>query len=130
MHLHLLDKMRYKPRWGGSVWNRCAAVLLTTVPLATANFATELTYGIPSGISNTTLDDGNTLTALSGTGVVNITFQADGTVVDNSGTFRSASLFFYNSQVPTQTASAISILGAAGRVKVWRYSTSASKFAE
>jgi Tfp pilus assembly protein FimT len=110
--------------------NTVCTTLLTTVPLATANFATELTYGIPSGISNTTLDDGNTLTALSGTGVVNITFQADGTVVDTSGTFRSASLFFYNSQVPTQTASAISILGAAGRVKVWRYSTSASKFAE
>jgi hypothetical protein len=110
--------------------NTVCTTLLTTVPLATANFATELTYGIPSGISNTTLDDGNTLTALSGTGVVNITFQADGTVVDNSGTFRSASLFFYNNQVPTQTASAISILGAAGRIKVWRYSTSASKFAE
>ncbi|HEX3143558.1 MAG TPA: hypothetical protein VHQ64_06270 [Pyrinomonadaceae bacterium] len=110
--------------------NTVCTTLLTTVPLATANFATELTYGIPSGITNTTLDDGNTLTALSGTGLVNITFQADGTVVDNTGTFRSASLFFYNSQVPTQTASAISILGAAGRVKVWRYSTSASKFAE
>jgi len=104
--------------------------LVQTVPLATANFASELTYGIPTGISSTTLDDGNTLTALSGTGLVNITFQPDGTVVDTSGAFASSSLFFYNNKVPTQTASAISVLGAAGRIKVWRYSTSASKFAE
>lgn len=110
--------------------NTVCTTLVTTVPLAAGTFVSELTYGIPSGITNTTLDDGNTLTALSGTGLVNVTFQADGTVVDNTGAFKSAALFFYNSQVPTETASAISILGAAGRVKVWRYSTSASKFAE
>jgi Tfp pilus assembly protein FimT len=110
--------------------NTVCTTLVTTVPLATGNLVSELTYGIPSGISNTTLDDGNTLTALSGSGLVNITFQADGTVVDSTNTFKSSSLFFYNNQVPTQTASAISVLGAAGRVKVWRYSTSASKFAE
>lgn len=110
--------------------NTVCSTLLSSVPLATGTFATELTYGIPSGISNTTLDDGNTLTALSGTGVVNITFQPDGTVVDNTGSFTTATLFFYNNQVPTETASAISVLGTAGRIKVWRYSSSASKFAE
>lgn len=110
--------------------NTVCTTIVTTVPLATGSFASELTYGIPSGISNVTLDDGNTLTALSGTGLVNITFQPDGTVVDNVGGFTTATLFFYNSQVPKETASAISVLGAAGRVKVWRYSTSASKFAE
>jgi Tfp pilus assembly protein FimT len=110
--------------------NTVCTTLVSTIPLATGTFASELTYGIPSGISNTTLDDGNTLTALSGTGLVNITFQPDGTVVDNTGAFTTATLFFYNNQVPTQTASAISVLGAAGRVKVWRYSTSANKFAE
>jgi len=76
------------------------------------------------------LDDGNTLTALSGSGLVNITFQPDGTVIDNTGSFTTATLFFYNNQIPTQTASAISILGSAGRIKIWRYSTSAGKFAE
>jgi len=110
--------------------NTVCTTIVTTVPLGTGTFATELTYGIPSGITNTTLDDGNTLTALSGSGLVNITFQPDGTVIDNTGAFTTASLFFYNSQVPTQTASAISVLGTAGRIKVWRYSTSASKFAE
>ena len=110
--------------------NTVCTSLVTTVPLATGASAAELTYGIPGTITNTTLDDGNTLTALSSSGVVNITFQPDGTVQDNGGNYTTASLFFYNSQVPTETASAISVLGTAGRIKVWRYSTSASKFAE
>jgi Tfp pilus assembly protein FimT len=110
--------------------NTACTTIVTTVPVATGTFASELMYGIPSGITNTTLDDGNTLTALSGTGLVNITFQPDGTVIDNTGGFTTATLFFYNSQVPTQTASAISVLGTAGRIKIWRYSTSAGKFAE
>lgn len=110
--------------------NTVCTTLVTTVPLTSAAYASELTYGIPGGISNTTLDDGTVLTALSGTGLVNITFQPDGTVIDPTGAFTTATLFFYNSQAPTQTASAISVLGAAGRIKVWRYSTSANKFAE
>jgi Tfp pilus assembly protein FimT len=110
--------------------NTVCTSLVATIPLATGTSATELTYGIPSGISATTLDDGNTLTALSGTGLVNITFQPDGSVQDSVGNYATATLFFYNSQAPTQTASAISVLGTAGRIKVWRYSTSASKFAE
>ncbi len=110
--------------------NTVCTSIVATIPLATGANAAELTYGIPSAITNTTLDDGNILTALSGSGLVNVTFQPDGTVQDSSGNYTTASLFFYNSQVPTQTASAISILGAAGRIKVWRYNTSASKFAE
>jgi Tfp pilus assembly protein FimT len=110
--------------------NTSCTTIVTTVPLASGNFATELRYGIPGGISNTTLDDGTTLTALSGTGLVNITFQPDGSVMDNTGGFTTASLFFYNNLVQKETASAISVLGAAGRIKVWRYSTSASKFTE
>src|SRR5215510_2909393 len=54
--------------------NNVCTTIVTTVPLATGGNASELTYGIPSGITNTTLDDGDTLTALSGSGVVNITF--------------------------------------------------------
>ena len=91
----------------------------------------ELSYGIPSTITATTLDDGNTLTALSGSPAsVNITFQSDGTVIDSTGTFARPTLFFYNNQVAKQTACAISILGGAGRIKVWRYSTSVNKYAE
>lgn len=113
--------------------NTSCSTNVLTVPLATGAGlpASEVSYGIPTAITATTLDDGNTLTALSGSpAVINITFQSDGTVIDSTGAFARPTMFFYNNQVPTQTASAISILGAAGRIKVWRYSTGASKFAE
>jgi type II secretory pathway pseudopilin PulG len=112
--------------------NTSCTTTILTVPLATAGLpVSEVTYGIPATITATTLDDGNTLTALSGTpAAVNVTFQSDGTVMTAAGGYARPTLFFYNNQVPTQTASAISILGAAGRIKIWRYSTSASKFAE
>jgi Tfp pilus assembly protein FimT len=111
--------------------NTACSTTVLTVPLATGSLApADLSYGIPSGINaNTALDDGNTMTALSGT-VVNITFQPDGTAITSTGAYSKATLFFYNSQIPSQTAVAISVLGAAGRIKVWRYSTSASKYAE
>ena len=109
----------------------CATVMMT-IPLATGTTlpASELSYGIPSSITSTPLDDGTTLTALSGSGVVNITFQADGTVVDSSGNYTNPTLYFYNNMAAKETASAVSILGAAGRIKVWRYSSSASKYTE
>jgi hypothetical protein len=69
------------------------------------------------------------MTALSGT-VLNITFQSDGSVTDTAGNYVTRTFYFYNNQIPTQSATAISVLGAAGRVKVWRYSTSASKYVE
>jgi len=113
--------------------NTSCTTTILTLPLATGVGlpASEVTYGIPSAISANTLDDGNTMTALSGTPpVVNITFQSDGTVIDTTGAYARPTLFFYNNQVPSQTASAVSILGAAGRIKVWRYSSSANKFVE
>lgn len=108
----------------------CTVTVLTQ-PLATGAGlpASEVSYGIPTGITNTTLDDGNTMTSLSGT-VVNITFLSDGTAIDAAGNYARPTLFFYNNVVPTQTASAVSVLGAAGRIKVWRYNTSASKYTE
>ncbi|HMH43805.1 MAG TPA: hypothetical protein VK557_10005 [Pyrinomonadaceae bacterium] len=111
--------------------NTSCSTIVLTVPLATGPLAAaDLSYGIPAGINaNTTLDDGNTMTALSGT-VVNVTFQPDGTVIDAAGNYAKPTLFFYNTQLPTQTAVAISVLGTAGRIKVWRYSTSATKYAE
>jgi|SRR5438105_5187923 len=111
--------------------NTSCSTTALTVPLATGSLApADLSYGIPSGINaNTTLDDGNTMTALAGT-VVNITFQPDGTVIDSAGNYAKPTLFLYNNQIPNQSAVAISVLGAAGRIKVWRYSTSASKYAE
>ena len=113
--------------------NTSCTTTMLTIPLATdvGLPVSELSYGIPSTITATTLDDGNTLTALSGSPAsVNITFQSDGTVIDSTGAFARPTLFFYNNQVAKQTACAISILGGAGRIKVWRYSTSVNKYAE
>ena len=108
----------------------CTTVALT-IPLASGAGlpASEVSYGIPTGISVSTLDDGNAMTSLSGT-LVNITFLPDGTAIDAAGNYANPALFFYNNVVPNQTASAVSVLGAAGRIKVWRYSTSANKYTE
>lgn len=109
--------------------NTACTVTSLTVSLATSLPASEISYGVPSGISNSNLGDGTSLTALAGN-FVNVTFQPNGTVIDSSNNFVNKSLYFYNNKVPTQTAVAISVLGAAGRVKVWRYSTSATTYAE
>jgi len=113
--------------------NTSCSTTILTVPIATGTGlpASELSYGIPSTITATTLDDGNTMTALSGSpAAINITFQSDGSVIDSTGAFARPTMFFYNNQVPKQTACAISVLGGAGRIKVWRYSTSVNKYAE
>jgi hypothetical protein len=65
---------------------------------------------------------------------LNITFQRDGSVIDATGTAsdrnpQDQALFIYNSQAAAATASAISVLGASGRVKIWRYDN-VSKYAE
>lgn len=92
----------------------------------------EITYGIPGvlpGGAKGALDDGLTLTPLTNS-QLNLTFQPDGSIVDETGSPANKALFLYNNQAPTETPFAISILGAAGRVKVWRYSSSAKKFVE
>lgn len=109
--------------------NTSCTVTALTVSLATALPASEIKYGVPTTITNSNLADGTSLTALAGN-VVNITFQPNGTVIDSSNNFINKSLYFYNNKAKTETAVAISVLGAAGRVKVWRYSTSASQYAE
>lgn len=111
--------------------NTSCSTTVITVPMATGSIApADLLYGVPStGISNSTLDDGGTPTALSGT-VLNVTFQTDGSVTDAAGNYVTRTLYFYNNQFPTQSATAISVLGAAGRVKIWRYSSSANKYVE
>lgn len=111
--------------------NTACTTTLMTIPLAGSGGlpTSELSYGIPSAITATTLDDNTTITALS-SGKVTITFQSDGTVVDANNNATNRTLFFYNNKVSTQTASAVSVLGASGRIKVWRYDFSANKFSE
>jgi hypothetical protein len=87
----------------------------------------EISYGRPSGVPPTPLPDGANLSALNG-GRMEIVFQPDGSVVDASGNPVNAALFFYDNQAPDATAIAVSVLGAGGRVKSWRYSPDASSY--
>ena len=127
------------------------AAVVATVSLTQGGIpASEIEYGIPtlstglpSGhatIPTGPLDDGVSMTALTGN-VVNITFQADGSVVSptgvplggitlSQGARMDSALFIFNDAAADNTASAISVLGTAGRIKVWRYSSSANKYIE
>lgn len=111
--------------------NTAGSTTVLTLPLTGGPGipSSELSYGAPSGVTATTLDDTTTPTALVAN-KINITFQPDGSVIDANGNYQNRSLFFYNNRAAQQTAAAISVLGAAGRVKVWRYDTSASRYAE
>jgi prepilin-type N-terminal cleavage/methylation domain-containing protein len=102
-------------------------VIVKTTSLAGLGVpAGEIAYGQPSG-APTSLPDGVSLNALSN-GLVEVIFQPDGSVLNSSGSPSNAALFFYDNKAPAQTAIAISVLGAGGRVKNWRYSPNASVY--
>jgi len=107
----------------------CTTTMLRVPLTGSAVPSADLSYGVPAWITNSTLADTTTPTALIG-GAVNITFQSDGSVVDPNGNYVNRAMFLYNNKIPNETATAISILGASGRVKLWRYNASASQFAE
>jgi prepilin-type N-terminal cleavage/methylation domain-containing protein len=89
----------------------------------------EIVYGRPTGTSTDALGDGTNMAALAG-GMMEITFQPDGTVLDASGNPENKTLFFYHKKNAKEMAFAISILGAGGRVKIWRYSRGVNKYVE
>lgn len=91
--------------------------------------ASEIIYGRPTGVSTAALGDTSDMTALS-SNVVDITFQPDGSVVDASGNPVNKALFFYDSKSKKDGAFAVSVLGAGGRTKVWRYSTGINAYVE
>ncbi len=91
--------------------------------------ANEIIYGRPSGASTTALRDGSNLTNLSGSNL-DITFQPDGSVIDAANNPTNTAMFFYHSVYQGKNAFAISILGAGGRVKIWRYSQSVNEYVE
>lgn len=96
--------------------------------------AADLSYGKPPGASANALSDGTTMTPVVNS-VVNITFQPDGSVLKATGnpavlSTDDRALFIYNAQYPDSTASAVSVLGSAGRVKLWRYNSNAATYAE
>ncbi len=110
--------------------NNPGSAVVSTLRLATGGLVgSEITYGIPTGLPTAALADGVSRTNLTG-GVINITFQPDGSVVDVNGNPLDRALFIYNSQAAKETATAISVVGSAGRVKLWRYKSSGNQYAE
>ena len=102
--------------------------------------ASEIKHGIPSGLSTADLGDGIKMTGahttLDTNNRFNVTFQADGSVVDRTGIPAGGVpvsqaipwdrvMLIYNDKAAKNTAAAISILGASGRIKIWRYNGSA-----
>lgn len=133
------------------------AQVVSTVSLAQGGLvASEISYGIPttstglpagaSTIPTGPLGDGISMTALDTNKRVNITFQADGSVINpagipvgptppagiavSQGIPMDQALFIFNSNAAQSTAAAISVMGASGRIKVWRYKVNANKYEE
>jgi hypothetical protein len=111
--------------------------VVLTYPLSQGGLdSSEILYGIPTGLPSTAmgaLGDGVSMTALVSS-KLNVTFQRDGSVIDSTGTAsdrnaKDTAIFIYNTRIPATTASAISVLGASGRIKIWRYDN-VSKYAE
>ena len=124
--------------------NTACSTVVTTIPLAQGGLSVaEITYGIPAGspplpagapvIPVTRLDDNILMTPLTPAGAggkLNITFQADGSVIDAAGIPLDRALFLFNNVAAQTTAAAISVVGASGRVKVWRYTLNGNHYAE
>lgn len=91
--------------------------------------AADIVYGRPTGAPKSALTDTSNMTALVAK-AVNITFQADGSVVDAANIPTNSGLFFYNKQSAQDAAFAVSVLGAGGRVKLWRYSKNIKAYIE
>lgn len=91
--------------------------------------ASEIVYGRPTGVPTTALSDTTNLTSLTAN-VVSITFQSDGSVLDASNNPENKALFFYNTKNPIDMAFAVSVLGAGGRVKIWKYKQTVNLYVE
>lgn len=89
----------------------------------------EVIYGRPAGAPVAALGDGSNLTALSNN-AVEVQYEPDGSVVDTSNNPQNKAVFFYNSKNPADTAFAVSVLGAGGRAKIWRYSKGVNSYVE
>lgn len=121
----------------------CSRVVITYSLTQGGLTASEIIYGIPAGspplpagapvIPTTQLDDNIVMTPLTPAGAggkLNITFQNDGSVIDTAGIPVDRAMFLFNNLAAQSTASAVSVVGASGRVKVWRYSLSGNKYVE
>jgi Tfp pilus assembly protein FimT len=114
----------------GGGFGALGAVRNRVLVLATDGLApSEVIYGRPANAPVAALGDGSNVTAPAAGGV-EIQFQPDGSVIDASNNPQNKALFFYNSKNPGETAFAVSVLGAGGRVKIWRYSPGVNSYVE
>ena len=104
-------------------------VVVNSAPLAETAVNSEISYGIPAGLPAGALTDGIAMTPLFNSRFT-VTFQPDGSVIDAAGDPQGRAMFIYNNRAASGTASAISIMGASGRVKIWRYNAGANLYAE
>jgi prepilin-type N-terminal cleavage/methylation domain-containing protein len=110
--------------------NTATSTTLSSTPLAAGGLdSSEFTYGIPTGLPTNALGDGIIMTGLTNN-QLNVTFQPDGSVIDASGNPTGMAMFIYNNRAARGTASAISVMGASGRIKIWRYDRSANLYTE
>ena len=109
--------------------NTAGSVVVSSTPLAEAEISSEINYGIPAGLPTSALSDGIAMTPLFNNRFT-VTFQPDGSVIDAAGDPQGRAMFIFNTRVASATASAISIMGASGRVKLWRYNAGANLYAE
>jgi Tfp pilus assembly protein FimT len=110
--------------------NTAASATRSTTPLAAGGLdSSEITYGIPAGLPTVALGDGIPMTGLTNN-QLNVTFQPDGSVIDAAGNPVGVAMFIYNNRAAQGTASAISVMGASGRIKIWRYDRSANLYTE
>ncbi len=91
--------------------------------------ADDISYGRPVFVPTSALADGTNLTALT-SGEVEITFQSDGSVLDASDNPEDFAVFFFHRDHSGEASFGVSILGAGGRLKLWRYSKGVNSYVE
>jgi type II secretory pathway pseudopilin PulG len=110
--------------------NNAGSTVVVSVPLTQGGLPdSEIGSGIPASLPGSPFTiDGITGAGLAG-GTINITFQPDGSVIDSTNTPVDRAILIYNnysSYTSQGTASAISVRGSSGRVKIWRYTVNAN----
>lgn len=89
----------------------------------------DIIYGRPANVSTNALGDGTNLSNLNNN-LLDITFQPDGSVRDTNNNPLNKTMFFYHEKHQDNTAFAVSVLGAGGRAKVWRYNQESNSYVE
>lgn len=100
-----------------------------TILSGTGLESSDIIYGRPGSATTSPLADTTNLTPLN-SGAAKITFRPDGSVLDAANNPQNNALFFYNNIYQEDMAFAISVLGAGGRVKIWRYNKASNLYVE